>query len=59
MDIFEDICKDSYKISKLYVDFHLQDIFLEISHKDIFSRGPKNYQIDNREKVVPIKLPNS
>ena len=31
MDIFVDICKVSYKISKLYVNFHLQDIFLEIS----------------------------
>ena len=31
-----DICKDSYKISKLYVNFPLQDIFLEISNKDVF-----------------------
>ena len=32
MDIFKDI----YKISKLYVNFPLQDIFLEISNKDVF-----------------------
>ena len=36
MDTFEDICKDSFKIFKLYANFSLQDIFLEISNEDVF-----------------------
>ena len=31
------IFKDIYKISKLYVDFPLQDIVLEISNENVFS----------------------
>ena len=51
MDIFKDI----YKISKLYGNFPLQDIFLEISDikmyfRYIFARL-KNQQIDIREKI--------
>ena len=50
-----DIFKDVNKISKLYVNFPLQDIFLEISNtkmylRYIFSRL-KNLQIDIREKI--------
>ena len=36
MDIFKNACKDSYEISKLYVNFPLQDIFLEIPNKYVF-----------------------
>ena len=49
MDIFKDI----YKISKWYVNFRLQDVFLEISNikmyfRYIFARL-KNHKVDIRE----------
>ena len=54
MDIFQDI----YQNSKLYVNFPIEDIFLEISDikmylKYIFARF-KNHQIDIREKMASI-----
>ena len=54
MNIFNDI----YKIFKLYVNFPLQDIFLEISNIKMYFRyffaTLKNHQIDIREKMAPI-----
>ena len=51
MDIFKDI----YKISKLYVNFPLQDTFLEISNVKMYFRyifaRLQNHQIDIREKI--------
>ena len=54
MDFFKNI----YEISKLYVNFPLQDIFLEVSNikmyfRYIFARL-KNHQIYIREKMAPI-----
>ena len=54
MDIFKDI----YKISKLYINFSLQDIFLEIFNMKMYFRyiftKLKNHQINIREEMALI-----
>ena len=44
--------KDTYKISKLYINFPRQGIFLEISNKDVLQIYFRQAQTDIREKMA-------